>query len=241
MSSIGGTLRVGELLPGAPPIHHVLKINLQHHNSKLFRWPAITCDLGGRQGETFDFTGINVNLEGGLYALPPSIDIKSMGLETELGKYLARAFQDYGAFLVDGTGWSVYAIETEWSPDGRVIDEFQKAWGFPFQNGDLNSPWARDMAKIFTALNVVMNSARGQTGGGPDSDFANRRAPKAPNFKGVTIGIISIQGKNNILMNPINDSKNYEKYFLPILTIDGRWHRLDLKPNKNTWTESINF
>lgn len=41
MSSVGGTLRVGELVPGAPPIHHALKINLHHHNAAKFRWPTV--------------------------------------------------------------------------------------------------------------------------------------------------------------------------------------------------------
>lgn len=109
-----------------------------------------------------------------------------MGFETEPGKYLARAFQDYGAYLVDGTGWSVYAIETEWGPGGRVIDEFQKAWGFPFQEFNMKTPWFRDMARIFDNLHMVINAARGKIVVGPDSDFANRRAPRSPAFASST-------------------------------------------------------
>ena len=47
LSCIGGTLRVGELVPGAGPIRHVLKVNLYaarnlHYDDETrgYRWPA---------------------------------------------------------------------------------------------------------------------------------------------------------------------------------------------------------
>ncbi|GIW86869.1 MAG: hypothetical protein KatS3mg108_1193 [Isosphaeraceae bacterium] len=51
LSAIGGTLRVGELVPGAGPIPHVVKVNPhadQHlsddEQTKGFRWPAEAAD-----------------------------------------------------------------------------------------------------------------------------------------------------------------------------------------------------
>jgi len=172
LSTIGGTLRVGELIPGAPPIHHALKINLDEisygcPNNKPFRWPALRGDACG--------TGDAASVEGALYALPPSIDIKTMGLETEPAKYLARAFQDYGAYAVDGSGWNVYCLITEWGPRGRVIDEFEKAWGFSIQPVHKDNAWSRDMDRIFLKLEVVDNNGPNSIGGG-----GTPRAPLAP-------------------------------------------------------------
>lgn len=173
MSALGGTLRLGELIPGAPPIHHALKIefdapNYSCRDGKHFRWPASKGDACGN-GAAY------ASVEGALYALSASVDIASMGLETEPAKYLARAFQDYGAYAVDNTGWNVYALATEWSPNGRVVDEFEKAWGFKIDPMDRNNPWSRDMDRIFLALHVVDNNDENNVGGG-----GNRRAPLAP-------------------------------------------------------------
>jgi len=94
---------------------------------------------------------------GSLLAIPASVNIDSLGLETEPAKILARAFQDYGAYAVDDTAWSVYAIETEFGPQGRVEDQFNTAWGFPINAASKAVPWARDMDRLFGALNVVDN------------------------------------------------------------------------------------
>ena len=36
---------------------------------------------------------------------------------------------NFGAYLVDDTAWDVYAIVTEWSPEGRFAEEFEKKLG----------------------------------------------------------------------------------------------------------------
>src|SRR2546425_10289412 len=90
-------------------------------------------------------------------AVPASVNIENLGLHTEHVKFLARAFQDYGAYAVDDTAWSVYAIETEFGPQGRVEDEFNAAWGFSINAATKGVPWARDMDRLFGALNVVDN------------------------------------------------------------------------------------
>jgi hypothetical protein len=77
----------------------------------------------------------------------------------------------------------VYGLTTEWGPDGRVLDEFRAAWGFPIETPVLATcadarpecRWARDMALVFTSLHVVDDNAPGNVGGaGP------RLAPPAP-------------------------------------------------------------
>jgi hypothetical protein len=158
LSSLGGVIRLGELVPGGA-IHHALKVNLlgadnYYSGSGGYRWPATTADgcAPGCYGGSVPALRM-----GSLLALPPSFDVNAMGLETEPAKILAHAFQDYGAYTVDDAAWSVYAVATEYSPSGKVDDEFGTAWGFPISPASRDVPWARDMDRIFGALAVVDN------------------------------------------------------------------------------------
>jgi hypothetical protein len=173
LSCIGGTLRVGELVPGAGPIRHALKVNLHAARNLYYdeetggyRWPARRADgyaarVYGTQGKPEKACRM-----GALLALPPSIVIGEMGLETEPARMLAEAFQDYGAYVVDDTAWDVFALVTEWGPKGRVLDEFERAWGFPINPRDRDNAWSRDMDRIFTSLHVVDNNGPDRIGGG---------------------------------------------------------------------------
>ena len=160
LSSLGGTIRLGELVPDGS-IRHALKVNLYgaanyYYDSAThgYRWPAKQADSCASSC----YGGTNPALRmGSLLAIPASTDINSMGLETQPALMLAKAFQDYGAYVVDDTAWPVYGIETEFSPQGRVEDEFQAAWGFAIDPASTNVPWARDMARIFGAVDVVDN------------------------------------------------------------------------------------
>src|SRR5213596_1229202 len=158
LSSLGGVIRLGELVPGRT-IRHALKVNLfgaddYYTGYGSYRWPATTADgcAPGCYGGSVPALRM-----GSLLALPPSIDVNSMGLETNASKILAHTFQDYGGYTVDDAAWSVYAIATEYSPSGKVDDEFTTAWGFPISPASRDVPWARDMDRIFGALNVVDN------------------------------------------------------------------------------------
>jgi hypothetical protein len=179
LSAIGGALRVGELAPGAGPIRHVLKVNLYADRNLYYdaitegyRWPARTAD--GYAARAYGTKGDPAKelRMGALLVLPPSVDTESMGLETEPGRMLALAFQDYGAYVVDDTAWDVYALVTEWGPAGRVRDEFERDWGMKMTGQD--TPWARDMDRIFQNLHVVVNNGPDSIGGGGLS-----RAPRA--------------------------------------------------------------
>jgi hypothetical protein len=183
LSAYGGTLRLGELLPGAGPIRHVLKVNIYgarnlfyNEETKGYRWPAVTAD--GYAAREYGKSGDPVKAcrMGALLALPATMDLDRMGFETEPGRILAQAFQDYGAYLVDDTAWDVYAIVTEWSPDGRVTEEFKAAWGFEMTPAGRNNAWSRDMDRIFTNLHVVDNNGPNSVGGG-GSPLAPPAAP----------------------------------------------------------------
>jgi hypothetical protein len=148
MSAIGGAIRLGELVPGSV-IRHVLKVNIYaakylsyNATHKGFRWPATQAD--GYAANVYGGT-VEATRMGALLALPPSVNIEAMGLETEPGRIIARAMQDYGAYIVDDPYWDIAAFITEYSPQGRVIDEFESVWGMPMEVGgpSTTNGWTR--------------------------------------------------------------------------------------------------
>lgn len=168
LSALGGTIRLGELVPGGE-INHTLKIVMhskwfayQKDGTPGYRWPATKAD---GHASRWTYKGDLAALEmGALFALKPDFDIES--LQTEPGKILARAFRDYGAYLCDTAGWDAYYLSTEWSPEGRVIDEFEAAWGYSYVMKDLTHPWSQDFARIIEALHVIDNNGPTSIGGG---------------------------------------------------------------------------
>ena len=189
MSSMGGTIRLGELQPNQT-IRHALKLLLDAAQygyyraddpTPGYRWPARWADAGA---ESY-YNGPEPALEmGALLALKP--DFAVANLRTEPAKIIARALRDYGGYWVDNAAWNAYYFAVEWSPDGRVLDEFEATWGFPFispqpanctNTADPACQWSKDMGDIFTNLHVVDNNSP-QTIGGPGV----RRQPCAPPF-----------------------------------------------------------
>lgn len=192
LSAIGGALRHWELMPGSGPIRHALKINLfcernvyYDDETEGYRWPALTADGAASRtyGTLRTVPPVKELRMGALLALPPWMDLDSLGFETEPARILAETFRNYGAYLVDNTAWDVYAIITEWSPEGRFKDEFQKNWGFSFKPSSKDTPWSRDMDRIFLNLHVVDNNSPDSIGGGGEPGM-----PLAPPFL-PTVGI----------------------------------------------------
>lgn len=187
LSAFGGTLRLGELTPTSGPIRHALKVNVYakknvYYDSKTrgYRWPAKAADGYAAENYSRDRTlkSVKACRMGALLALPEWMNLDSMGFETRPARILAEAFQGYGAYLVDDTAWDVYAILTEWSPEGRFDDEFKKNWGFSMKASDKNNAWARDMDRIFLNLHVVDNNTESAPGGG-----GKPLRPLAPEFE----------------------------------------------------------
>lgn len=190
MSSLGGTVRLGELVPGGA-IRHALKLNINcatfcHHRpaepdgASGFRWPAVKADSGAQDL----YGGDNPALQmGSLLALPPGFDLGA--LQSGPGRIVARALLDYGAYVVDDTKTPTVAFTTEWSPRGRVIDEFEQRWGYALSTDDgLGCPantdqcrWATDLELIISSLSVVDDNGPTTVGGA-----GIRRAPCAPPF-----------------------------------------------------------
>ncbi|MBX2870971.1 MAG: T9SS type A sorting domain-containing protein [Saprospiraceae bacterium] len=204
MSSIGGTIRLGELLPNGV-IRHALKVNLYAQKYLAFntdgtpgyRWPAIRAD-GYANADTYG--GAVPALEmGALLALLPDFNIEQ--LQTAPAKILARAFIDYGAYVVDDTAWDVFALATEWSPEGRVTDEFKETWGYDMETNDEEHPWAEDMTLLFSALQVVDNNSPAAIGGG-----GVPRQALAPPFDLTALdGTLPLSLQLDVFPNPAKD------------------------------------
>ena len=221
LSSIGGTIRLGELLPGAV-IRHAMKLSLYgavnyFYNATVpgFRWPATTAD--GYASSVYGGSDPNILL-GSLLALPASLNISNMSLETTAAGIMAQAYKDYGAYLVDDAAWSVYELSAESGPDGTVESEVQGAYGFSMTPGNMNNAWARDIKKIMDNLSVInnwnlsnwqtvsaSNGAQGAGGGAP-------RVAWADSLSSHTVTDTAL-GENNTADTNKSDGKAYHKTF----------------------------
>jgi hypothetical protein len=167
LSSLGGTIRLNQLVPGGE-IRHVLKVNVDAaanlFPSPGFRWPAIrhdSCAPGCYGGS------VPALEMGSLLAIPSSVNLTSLGLQTAPGRMLAWTLQNYGAYIADNTARSVFSIETESGPAGSVATQFQQTWGYPFQApAGSGTPWSHDINLILAHLAVVANNSPATIGGG---------------------------------------------------------------------------
>ena len=167
LSSLGGTIRLNQLVPGGV-IRHALKVNLDAamdlYPSPGFVWPAVRHDscAPGCYGGT-----VSALEMGSLLAIPTSVNIGALGLQTAPGRMLAWTLQNYGAYVADNTARSVFSIETEDGPNGAVVNQFQQSWGYPFQAPAGNgTPWSHDINVIIANLAVVANNGPLSIGGG---------------------------------------------------------------------------
>ncbi|MGK7957041.1 MAG: hypothetical protein AB4063_17595 [Crocosphaera sp.] len=182
LSSIGGTIRLGELLPDAPPIPHVLKLLVYarqylYSQPPGYRWPAIRADAYAfNDSSNLRYGGNDPNLVmGALLAIPPNVTVESLNLETTPGQKLFYALQNFGGYIVDDTAWDSYSIAVE----KGVPEEFKQAYGFSFSGNRQNpSPFSNDVNKLFQALEIVTNNAPVQSLN--PNDF---RQPLAPSLE----------------------------------------------------------
>jgi hypothetical protein len=175
MSALGGTLRLGELRPGKQPPRHVLKGNLYGKmnlfrcttQSQCYRWPAVAADSYAVGEYGTGRSGIPTSMKMGvLLAIRPATTATSLGLETEPAKQLFWTLQNFGLYIVDDTAWDVYALETEQGPAGDFTEQFRSDWGFDFEQSSRDTPWTRDMRRLFTNLYVIDNNSATSVGGG---------------------------------------------------------------------------
>jgi hypothetical protein len=165
MSSIGGTIRKGELT-GENPIRHALKITLyaqqfiafNNDGTRGYRWPAMKAD---GYATSSSYGGKTSALEmGALLALKPDLSIEGLGIKTPIGKKIFKAMQDYGAYLVDDSYCSCHNITAEQG----VEAELKTKYGYGMRGG--SGEFFNDVNRIWAALSVVNNNAPDRKGGG---------------------------------------------------------------------------
>jgi hypothetical protein len=163
LSSIGGSIRKGELTNNKP-IRHALKVVIWakkylFYDEKIrgYRWPANRADnyaakrYGGKN---------HALVQGSLLAIPPEITNKSLNLQTPAGKKLFDALQDYGAYVVDDSNWDAHYFAVE----KGVPDEFRQKYGYEFKTK--SGKFYDDFMKLFEALYIVDNNSPNSIGGG---------------------------------------------------------------------------
>lgn len=174
-------------MPGSPPIRHALKTSFpceyylyyDENTGKGYRWPAGKDDSGAATR----YNGSEPEAQiGCLRALPPAVDIPTLGLQTEPGRKIAWTLQNYGAYQVEQVPWSRMMIVVEEGPDGYVAADFEKDYGYSMTTTDKNNPWFEDMIKLYPHLCIVANNAPGSIGGG-----GTPLSPLAPPFGSGTV------------------------------------------------------
>lgn len=197
LSSIGGTIRIGELT-GDAPINHALKVNVwasqylsydADSETPGYRWPAIKADSYAGESGDRGYGGENPDLVmGSLLAIPTegqveqddgdtvtvSITADYLGLQTEPARKLFYALQNYGAYVVDDTAWDAQAFALE----SGALQDFEHAYGYSFEVAEYDKydknahpeteSFYQDMEALFEALHVVTNNAPDNIGGGGD-------------------------------------------------------------------------
>lgn len=78
---------------------------------------------------------------GSRLAIPAHVDLDALGLQTELGRMIAEAAQDYGAYVVDRGGGGI-TVASEYAPDNGALS----AYSWPLQ---------QDLETIFHAAQLV--------------------------------------------------------------------------------------
>ena len=203
LSTLGGTIRLGELRPGTQ-MRHALKINVDSVTSlglcsgnfnACFTWPAATADgYAANAGSGYGSATNNSNSAmkmGALLAIPASVNIGTIGLQSVPGQMLAWTLQNYGAYIVDSRSSPGFDLCIEDGTAGSKADEFQADYGFPF-DGRLGyvtltdstgaptpqAKWVSDIRLIIDYLSVVGNNSPTTIGGG-----GNPLQPLAPPFQ----------------------------------------------------------
>ncbi|MDF5721580.1 MAG: hypothetical protein PUP91_14085 [Rhizonema sp. PD37] len=163
MSSIGGSIRPGELINDIP-IRHALKIDIWgkwlHYNPSSptpgHRWPAPLADTNAPN----QYQGSNPALVmGSLLAIPPNVTAQSLGLTSKVGQKIFQAMQNYGAYIVDDSGWDYNYLCVEQSAEV----EYSTVTGHDLYN---DAAVQADFTKIIANVKVVNNNGANSIGGG---------------------------------------------------------------------------
>ncbi len=173
MSSLGGTIRLGEW-SSENPIRHVVKINpwaakycFYSDSVKGYKWPATAAD--SYAPDRYNRHGDPDIVMGSLFAIPPDVTPESIGIHTEPGRKLFTTLQNYGMYFTEDAAWDTWDIIVQ--RDAEI--EFQQTFGFSMKS----DTWKAELNKLMMALSVIVNNSPDSIGGG-----GTPRAELAPDF-----------------------------------------------------------
>jgi hypothetical protein len=152
--SFAGVIRNGELSSGLIP-HALAVIAPQSVLQAKAIWPAAAFDRGSSYSGTIPM--------GSLLAIPPSVNLQSLGL-SKLGMVVAAAAQNYGLYIVDSGGSGIGFLAELGDP------EFASTETSP------GVSWL-DLYLIVAHLQLITNNSQATPSGGGAT-----RAPLAPPF-----------------------------------------------------------
>jgi hypothetical protein len=167
---------------GPGPIRHALKINpwarkYLHYSAEVpgYRWPARRADdyasqKGEYDPESLGRTSNPALVMGTLLAIPPQVELESLGLATEPGRKLFTVLQDYGAYIAEDAGEDTW----DWVVERDAEREFEAAYGFSLTS----ETWKHEIDVLVPVLQIVDNNGPDSIGGG-----GQPRAPLAPPFE----------------------------------------------------------
>src|SRR5260221_4760676 len=182
LSAIGGSVRLGELRPLSQGPRHALKLGVysardlykcttpdDSPTTGCYRWPAVNAAFGAERSYGRVSNNNNTAMKmGALLAIPASVNLATMGLETDPARQLAWTLQNYGAYIDDSGTAPAFMFDAEKGPDGALDSQFEADWGFPLEErwrtDATRTPWARDMQRLMTALYVVDNNSSASIG-----------------------------------------------------------------------------
>lgn len=219
MSTVGGSIRPHELLPGGR-IAHVIQMNLfgkstlfydeVHHG---FRWPASRADgYAGEEGHPWAYGGTVPEARmGSLFALLPTFDMTQ--IKTVPGQIIARALLEFGAYCVDDTTRNALSFNGTITngpngPDGYSTESVffdAYGWNMDVTRQAASTPdeinWVDDMIALFGSMYVVDNNDADNIGGGPNGEpESNRLAPYAfpidPNWDRQPMGMAGVVNRS---------------------------------------------
>lgn len=159
-SAIAGLIRGWEVNSAHPrytgAIRHALAIALRpsqlfdNGSGGGFVWPATEQDADSAT----TYTGV-VPM-GSYFAIPPTVDLTTLGLQTTQGMMLAKAAQDYGCYVTDRSSTQAFYCEDDAGP----------AQAFATAALGAGSS-AHDPRVVFNALRVVTSNTAATPNGGP--------------------------------------------------------------------------
>jgi hypothetical protein len=105
-----------------------------------FIYPARKAD--GAYKWSYQGTNPNVKM-GSLLMIPPTVTAQQLGLTSDVGRKLLKGMQQYGAYIIDDSGWDSYSFEI--TPAARPQMDAAKP----------------DLLKLLTAMHVVLPNQLG--------------------------------------------------------------------------------